>query len=68
MTQPIQIITGDVAGAFGSMQEGRDLFDRVKSEKDLYVVEGATHYDLYDRPEPVAKAIAKLAPFYRKHL
>ncbi|MBX3184606.1 MAG: alpha/beta hydrolase [Polyangiaceae bacterium] len=68
LTQPIQIITGDVAGAFGSMQEGRDLFDRVKSEKDLYVVEGATHYDLYDRPEPVAKAIAKLAPFYRKHL
>lgn len=68
LVQPIQIITGDVPGLFGSMQEGRDLFARVKGEKDLFVVEGATHYDLYDRPEPVAKAVAKLAPFYRKHL
>lgn len=68
LTQPIQIITGSVPGAFGSMQDGKDLYDRVRSEKDLFVVEGATHYDLYDRPEPVAKAVAKLAPFYRKHL
>lgn len=68
LIQPIQIITGDVAGGFGSMQDGKDLFDRVKSEKDLFVVEGATHYDLYDRSEPVAKAVAKLVPFYKKHL
>lgn len=68
LTQPIQIITGDVAGGFGSMQEGRELYERVKSEKDLFVVPGATHYDLYDRPEPVATAVAKLAPFYNKHL
>lgn len=68
LTQPIQIITGDVPGAFGSMQEGRDLFARVTSEKDLFVVEGATHYDLYDQPEPVAKAVTKLISFYRKHL
>lgn len=68
LTQPIQIVTGDVPGQFGSMQEGRDLFARVKGEKDLFVVEGATHYDLYDRPEPVSKAVAKLAQFYREHL
>lgn len=68
LTQPIQIIAGDVAGAFGSAQEGKDLFARVKSEKDLYVVEGATHYDLYDQPGPTDKAVARLAPFYKKHL
>lgn len=68
LTQPIQIVTGDVPGQFGSMQEGRDLFARVKGEKNLFVVEGATHYDLYDRPEPVGKAVARLAPFYRQHL
>lgn len=68
LIQPIQIVTGDVPGLFGSMQEGRDLFARVKGEKDLFVVEGATHYDLYDRPEPVSTAVAKLAPFYRKYL
>ncbi len=68
LTQPIQIVTGSVPGGFGSMQEGRELFERVTGEKDLFVVEGATHYDLYDRPEPVAKAVARLAPFYRAHL
>jgi len=68
LTQPIQIVTGDVTGQFGSAQEGKDLFERVRSEKDLFVVEGATHYDLYDQPEPVAKAVSKLAPFYQKHL
>lgn len=68
LTQPIQIITGDVAGGFGSMRDGQELFERVTGEKDLFVVEGATHYDLYDRPEPVAIAAGKLAAFYRKHL
>ncbi|MDR5655134.1 alpha/beta hydrolase [Ruixingdingia sedimenti] len=68
LVQPIQIVTGDVPGAFGSMQEGRDLYDRVKGEKDLFVIPGATHYDLYDRPEPVARAVGRLATFYRKHL
>lgn len=68
LTQPIQIVTGDVAGVFGSAQEGKDLFARVKSEKDLFVVKSATHYDLYDQPEPTDKAVARLAPFYKKHL
>ena len=68
LTQPILIVTGDVAGGFGSMKDGQELHARVTSEKELFVVEGATHYDLYDRPEPVAKAMGKLAAFYRKHL
>lgn len=68
LTQPIQIITGSVAGAFGSLKDGQALYQRVKSEKDLFVVEGATHYDLYDQPGPVAKAVDKLVSFYRKHL
>lgn len=68
LTQPIQIITGDVTGAFGSPDEGKNLFARVKGEKDLFVIESATHYALYDQPEPVAKAVEKLVPFYTKHL
>lgn len=68
LIQPIQIITGDVAGGFGSMKDGQELYARVTGEKDLFVVPGATHYDLYDRPEPVAKATEKLVAFYRKHL
>ncbi|MGC4029942.1 MAG: alpha/beta hydrolase [Steroidobacteraceae bacterium] len=68
LTQPIQIITGSVPGAFGSQKDGQELYRRVRSEKDLFVVDGATHYDLYDQPGPVGKAAAKLVPFYKKHL
>jgi len=68
LTQPIQIITGSVPGAFGSMTDGQELHRRVRSEKDLFVVEGATYDDLYDQPGPIAKAVEKLVAFYGKHL
>jgi hypothetical protein len=32
----------------------------------LVVVEGWSHYDLYDKPEPVGQALAKLSPSIRK--
>jgi hypothetical protein len=31
-------------------------------------VEGWSHYDLYDKPEPVGQALAKLIPFYKEQL
>ena len=31
-------------------------------------VEGWSHYDLYDKPEPVGEALARLIPFYKEHL
>ena len=36
--------------------------------RDLMVVEGAGHYDMYDRPEYVDPAVERLAAFYREHL
>jgi fermentation-respiration switch protein FrsA (DUF1100 family) len=36
--------------------------------KELVVAEGWNHYDLYDRPEPVALALAKLVPFFKANL
>lgn len=63
LTQPLQ-----VPGAFGSYKDGHELYERATCEKDLFVVDGATHYDLYDQPGPVGTAIAKLVPFYTKHL
>ncbi|NEU27891.1 alpha/beta hydrolase [Paenibacillus polymyxa] len=69
LTQPLQIIVGGVQGAFGSYKDGHDLYNRAASEKkDLFVVEGAGHYDLYDRPEPVSKAIEKLGVFFKENL
>ncbi|MBD1382838.1 alpha/beta hydrolase [Metabacillus arenae] len=69
LTQPLQIIVGDVQGAFGSYKDGHELYDRAASEKkDLFVIEGASHYDLYDRPVPVSKAVEKLGAFYKENL
>ena len=68
LTQPLQVIVGDRVGGFGSYQDGHDLFARATSKKDLLVIEGASHYDLYDRPEYVDQAIAKLRTFYGENL
>lgn len=68
LNQPLQIVVGSVPGAFGSLKDGQELFRRARSEKDLFVVEGATHYDLYDQPEAMGKALERLGPFYKKHL
>lgn len=70
LTQPLQVIVGGgQAGGFGSYRDGFELFNKARStEKDILVVPGATHYDLYDQPEPVSQAVARLETFFDKHL
>lgn len=69
LTQPLQIVIGEVPGAFGSHRDGYELFNKAASkDKNLLVVKGASHYDLYDQPEPVAKALDKIIPFFQKYL
>lgn len=38
--------------------------ERAEGNKDLYKVEGATHFDLYDNPEYVNRAVKKLDQFF----
>ncbi|MFF4741534.1 alpha/beta hydrolase [Streptomyces sp. NPDC001268] len=65
LTQPLQVIVGDVPGAFGSYRGGWELFDRARSDrKNIFVVEGASHYDLYDQPEYTTQALEKLESFF----
>lgn len=69
LTQPLQIIVGDKQGAFGSYRDGQELYKRAASvKKNLLVLEGVSHYDLYDQPEPVAKAVEQLTKFYGENL
>ncbi len=68
LTQPLQIIVGNRVGEFGSYEEGHRLFDKATCTKYLHIVEGASHYDLYDRPEYVDQAVGQLEIFYGKHL
>lgn len=69
LTQPMCIVVGDKPGAFGAYRDGCEIAERAASkEKELVVAEGWSHYDLYDKPEPVKIALDKLIPFYKKHL
>jgi uncharacterized protein len=69
LTQPLMVVVGDKVGAFGAYRDGCEVIGRARSEtKELVVVAGWSHYDLYDKPEPVAQALARLIPFYSEHL
>lgn len=69
LTQPLMVVVGDQVGAFGAYRDGCEIIGRARSEKkELVVIEGWSHYDLYDKPEPVGQALAKLIPFYKENL
>ncbi|WP_321951658.1 alpha/beta hydrolase [Paraburkholderia bannensis] len=69
LTQPLQIVIGSRPGAFGSQRDGYALLSRARSSrKNLFVVEGASHYDLYDTPECVEQAMSKLGPVFKDNL
>lgn len=66
LTQPLLVIAGSDAG---TRWISEDLHRRAASQdKDLLIVEGGTHIGLYDLPDLVGAAMARLAPFYQKHL
>ncbi|WP_349946003.1 alpha/beta hydrolase [Lacrimispora sp. BS-2] len=69
LIQPLQIIIGNKQGAFGSFRDGHEFYNRAASnKKDLFILEGESHYDLYDQPEPVRQAVEKLVVFYKENL
>lgn len=69
LTQPLLIVIGDKPGGFGAYRDGQEIYGRAASKKkELVVVEGWSHYDLYDKPEPVKIALDKLIPFYKENL
>jgi fermentation-respiration switch protein FrsA (DUF1100 family) len=69
LTQPLMVVIGNKPGGFGAYQDGWEIYSRAASEqKEIVVVEGYSHYDLYDKAEPVAEALAKVIPFFKEHL
>jgi len=45
-----------------------EAFERAKEPKELFWIDGASHVDLYDKPEYVGPAVAKLSDFFHKEL
>jgi uncharacterized protein len=69
LTQPLQVVVGGRRGETKQFEEGARLFALSPAEhKDFFIVEGASHYDMYYKPEYVSQAIDKLVPFFEKHL
>ncbi|MGU3628882.1 alpha/beta hydrolase [Comamonas sp. C24C] len=69
LTQPLIVVIGDKPGGFGAYRDGLEIYSRAAStNKELLVAEGWSHYDLYDKPEPVAIVMARLVPFFQANL
>ncbi|WP_312840510.1 alpha/beta hydrolase [Delftia tsuruhatensis] len=66
LTQPILAVAGSNAG---SKWMSDNLIARAASQdKQLHVVNGADHMDLYDVPRYVDEAVSQLAPFFQTKL
>ena len=63
--RPLLVIAGSKADTLFWSQQ---VYQKAKEPKELFLVEGATHIDLYDRPQFVTRAVAKLKEFFGGHL
>lgn len=69
LTQPLQVVVGGKRGNTGQYETGHRLFElSPATDKDVFVVDGAGHYDMYYKPEYVNPAVERLVPFYAKLL
>ena len=65
LTQPLLVVAGSEAGSLWHSQE---LYSRAASmQKQLAIIPGATHMDLYDGPG-VDQAMQRLTPFFTTNL
>ncbi|MBA8822409.1 alpha/beta hydrolase [Ochrobactrum sp. P6BS-III] len=70
LTQPVMVVIGQKVGAFGAFRDGMEAYGRAVASKDRQLVslDDWSHYDLYDKPEPVGLALDNLVPFFKQHL
>lgn len=63
--RPLLMIAGSKADTFYFSE---DAYRRAAEPKELYIVEGASHIQLYWKPEYVEQVSAKLAEYFTKYL
>ncbi|MEV2253871.1 alpha/beta hydrolase [Streptomyces sp. NPDC050147] len=63
--RPLLMIAGSEAE---SAYFSREAIEQAAEPKELVVIDGATHIDLYDKDEYVTPAVAKLTEFFGRHL
>ena len=63
--RPLLFIVGENAV---SKYFSEDAYEKAAEPKELFVVPGATHVDLYDQPEYLKITLPKLDAFFKQHL
>ncbi len=66
LTQPLLLVVGSKSDAFYLSE--RAVKKAATTDKELFVIDGATHVDFYDKPLYVDQAIKKLALFFHSKL
>jgi fermentation-respiration switch protein FrsA (DUF1100 family) len=62
---PLLVIAGDQAETLGQAEA---IYAKANEPKELHLLPGGTHFDLYDQAEYVDPAISKIDAFFKKHL
>lgn len=63
--RPVLLITGERAE---TLKFSEAAYAKAQQPKELMIVPGASHFDLYDKPQYVTPAVDKMAEFFGKHL
>lgn len=65
LKQPLILIAGSEAG---TRWQSENIFSEKEGIKQLRIIEGANHFDLYDQPKYVDQAEQELVTFFQEHL
>jgi fermentation-respiration switch protein FrsA (DUF1100 family) len=63
--RPLLLIAGSKAD---TLFWSREVYEKAKEPKELFLVDGATHMDMYDKSQYVGPAVEKLKQFYGRYL
>lgn len=65
ITQPVLLVVGSKAD---TIKFSKSLYEILNSKKEIFVIDGASHVDLYDIPKYVNPAAEKIAIFFKENL
>lgn len=65
LDRPLLVINGSKAG---SLWQSREAYELSNGPKELWIVDGAGHFDFYDNPECIRNAVEKIAGFFCANL
>ncbi len=63
--RPLLFIVGSNAD---TLYFTNDAYSRALEPKEIFTIEGATHIDLYDKPQYTSKVVEKLGEFFDKYI